>query len=375
MNERESILILNSIPGLGNARVRGLIDRFGSPAGVLAQSPRELAREKSISFELAQSIASFSKDGYLERECRFIEKNRVRVMTFHDADYPSRLKEIPDAPVVLFVKGELPEEIDFSIAVVGSRQASVYGLTTAQKFSCDLAQMGMVVVSGLARGIDTAAHRGALKARGKTIAVLGCGLAHVYPSENKKLFEEIAESGAIISEFSSQVPPATFNFPRRNRIISGLSLGVIVVEASLKSGALITADFALEQGREVFAVPGKVDNPTAQGTHKLIKQGAKLVSSVDDVLEELKNDLKEELLKRKSLLFPAPVQRNFKTPGGLSAQEVTVVECVADEPVHIDNISSKSGLKESLVGAILLQLELKRIVKQLPGKMFVRNNI
>jgi len=214
------------------------------------------------------------------------------MLTFKDKEYPFLLKQITDPPVVLYIKGRLKEEDKLSIAIVGSRQASFYGLQCSQKFSFELAELGFTIVSGLARGIDTWAHKGALKAGGRTIAVLGSGFSFIYPEENKELVEEIALKGAVISEFSCNTQPFSFNFPRRNRIISGLSLGVLVVEAAKKSGALITANFALEQNRQVFCVPGRQDSFTSWGTNTLIKEGAKLVLDIQDILEELNLDIK-----------------------------------------------------------------------------------
>ena len=252
-----------------------------------------------------------------------------------------------------------------SIAVVGPRLASMYGLSVAEKFSSQLSEAGITIVSGLAKGVDTSAHRGALKAKGKTVAVLGCGLAEMYPPENARLAQEIAQNGAVVSEFPMTMPPIKYNFPQRNRIISGLSLGVIVAEASHKSGALITSRFALEQGREVFAVPGKVDNPNAAGVNNLIKQGAKLIMSVEDVLEELVVHLKPYTMKSVPTEAEAPAALK-----SLTEEEREVSLCLGKQPSHIDQIASACGRSMDWLGSKLLSLELKGIVKQLPGKFF-----
>ncbi len=346
MNELDAILTLNAVPGLGNIRIRKLIEQFGSARNAV------------------ESIPLASRDISLDKEYALVKKHNARIITFEDADYPQNLREIPDAPIILYVKGNIAKENNLAIAIVGSRHASLYGTATAEKFSMRLADLGITVVSGLARGIDTAAHQGALKAKGKTIAVLGCGLAHIYPPENKKLFEEIAENGAVVSEFSMETPPHAGHFPRRNRIISGLSLGVVVVEASLKSGALITSRFALEQNREVFAVPGSIDNPNAEGTHSLIKQGAKLISNVDDILEELFPHLQNKLNENQKLGTRAL---------NLNEKENRIYKILSHDPIYIDNLLEQSQV--SLVDglSVLLSLELQRLVKQLPGKYFIRN--
>ena len=290
----------------------------------------------------------------------------VRVVTREQSGYPKALREIYDPPLALYIRGSMPSE-EVAIAVVGSRHASRYGLQTAERLAYDLALRGVTIVSGLARGIDGAAHRGALKAGGRTIAVLGSGLSIVYPPEHEQLAQQIREQGALVSEYPMTMEPLAQNFPRRNRIISGLSLGVVVVEAAARSGALITAGCALEQGREVFAVPGPITTPTSQGTHHLLKDGAKLVTSVEDILEELR-------------LAPQPVavaasSASAKTTQPLPEAEQRVLACVSgDEPRYIDLIAEESGLEMSAVSSLLSQLELRHAVRQLPGKRFVRTS-
>ncbi len=274
---------------------------------------------------------------------------------------------------MVYLKGELIAEDNSSIAIVGSRRASFYGLSNAEKFASDLSACGFTIVSGMARGIDTYAHRGALKAGGRTIAVLGSGFNHIYPEENKELSEEISRCGAVISEFPIDTKPTRQNFPRRNRIISGLSLGVLVAEAARNSGALITVGFALEQGREVFALPGKVDSPTSFGTNELIKQGAKLVSSIGDILEELPlpSNMNNGLLSEKQV--EERVQKMQSQ--SLSCAELTLYNIITNCPVSIDEIMEKTDLNISELSNILFKLQIKKIIKQLPGRQFIRHPI
>jgi len=368
MNEQESLLILNAVKGLGNAGIRKLLDRYGSAKKVLLLREADLLENFVIPAKVIKNIFRFSKDKFLETEYNLINKRQVDVITWVDDDYPRSLREIPDAPVVLYVKGDLPCEDPLSISIVGSRRASIYGVSISEKFSYRLAELGFTIVSGMARGIDTAAHNGALKAYGTTIAVLGCGLDHVYPLENRDLAEKIAETGAVVSEFSMQIAPFPYNFPRRNRIISGLSLGVIVVEAAPRSGALITADFALEQGREVFAVPGKIDQPSSGGVNNLIKQGAKLITCVEDILEDIKPHISDCLEGETRTIKDSAFCDRLKE---LTGEEKLVFDHITDRPVHIDELTNHCDAAVPVM-SVLLQLELKRLIKQLPGKLFVR---
>ncbi len=368
MNETDALLILNAIPGLGPNRLKKLLERFGAADRILFSSVRELTAEQIISVNIAENILAFAKGDYLRSEYALLKRHNVHVVTYQHADYPKSLKEIPSAPLVLYVKGALKPEYKLAVGMVGARQASMYGLSIAEKFARELSELGITVVSGLARGIDSAAHRGTVKAKGTTVAVLGCGLSQIYPKENARLANEIVERGALISEFSMSMPPIAHNFPQRNRIISGLSLGIIVVEASLQSGALITSNFALEQGREVFAVPGKVDNPNAAGVNNLIKQGARLISSVDDVLEELAPQLKSYLAENKN----GKKQPSTTPAAELTEQEKTIYSYVTETPSHVDQIAGQCENSIHQIMSILLQLELKGFIKQLPGKLFVR---
>jgi len=295
----------------------------------------------------------------------------VRVIARDDAEYPKNLREVYDPPVVLYVKGELSARDALAIAVVGSRRTTLYGQEMSRKLAFQLARVGVTVVSGLARGIDTAAHNGALQAKGRTVGVIGCGIDVMYPAENQKLADEIVEKGgAVVTEFPFGVKPDKQNFPMRNRIISGWSLGTVVVEANLKSGALITANQAAEQGRQVFAVPGRADSILSRGTNKLIKDGAKLTEDVEDILNEFE------------YLFPKrdAEQAEVDSLGGgtkpalrLSETEEKVMTHLGQEETAIDEIIRASGLTTACVSATLLSLEMKRLVRQLPGKQYVRN--
>ena len=368
MTEKDALLVLNAIPGVGNANIRKLLEYYGSAHKILSLTENDLVADQVVSPKLAAAIARFPQEQFLAEELARIAEHDVRVLTFNDEEYPASLRVIADSPIVLYVKGRLPENLSLSLALVGSRGASLYGMSIAEQWSARLAEVGFTIVSGMARGIDTSAHAGALNANGQTVAVLGCGLSTVYPPENEELFAKIAASGAVISEFPMTMPPMAHNFPRRNRIISGLSMGVIVVEAAAKSGALITADFALEQGREVYAVPGKVDSPTSKGVHGLIKQGAKLVSCVEDILEDIHPQLLQEVHGN---VVPPEIKEPVAL-GSLSESEQQVYGFISDRPVHIDQLIDRCGTDALRVTVVLSCLELKHLVKQLPGKLFVR---
>lgn len=376
MTEVESFIILNMIDGLGPSRLKALLDHFGSPQKVLLAGQKELLAVPNIGKDCAKNIIAGRVSIDIKKELDLIERNRVKIVTIFDESYPKNLKEIFDPPILLYVKGQILP-LDFAaIAIVGSRRASYYGQEITQRISYDLAQKGMTIVSGMARGIDTAAHRGAIKAKGRTIAVWGSGLGVVYPPENARLADEIEPCGALISEFPMQTPPHKENFPRRNRIISGLSLGVVVVEAAQRSGALITAGFALEQGREVFAVPGRAGSFTSKGTHSLIKEGAKLVETSEDIMEELapvlerySRDIDIEPKLEKSL---EPVSDEPHPRPRLNEEERMIYDSLSEEPSHIDEVVGRTNLPPSQVLSTLTKLQIRRLVKELPGKMFVR---
>ena len=298
----------------------------------------------------------------------------IRTITINDPEYPKNLKNIHRPPKQLYVNGTLIEQDEVAVALVGSRRASLYGLEMAQKLGYELAIRGVTVVSGMAIGIDTASHMGALKAKGRTIAVMGSGHGNIYPARNKKLYEEIAASGAVVTEFENDVEPLPFNFPQRNRIISGLSLGIVVVEAAKDSGALITANLAAEQGREVFALPGKISSSTSSGTNSLIKDGARLVQSVDDIMEELKLQEIRPLEGEAEEKADGKIARMTKAYiyNSLTEDERAVYKALSDDPVYIDDIIATTGMEPAKASKVLLNLQLKKLIREVPGKQYVR---
>ncbi len=363
MEYLEALLGLVLTGDIGSIRLRRLLETFGTPQEVLNASVRELCCVKGISPAIAEGIRSLDRRG-VERELALSRKAGIRLCAYTDPAYPFLLKEIYDPPPLLFIKGSLTAADTLSVGIVGSRRASLYGLSAAERFAAELAGQGFTVISGLARGIDTAAHRGALKARGRTVAVLGSGLGNIYPAENKKIAEEIALAGALVSEFPWGMKPLRQNFPRRNRLISGLSRGVLVVEAARNSGALITADCALEQGREVFALPGRIDCPTSFGVHELIKQGARLVSGSCEIAAGLLDD------ERLSQPGEDP---SLRTPIGSLPEQEAVLACLSGEPLHLDELSQRTRLAISRISAILVELQLQKKVQSIPGALFVRS--
>lgn len=356
---------LYMIPGLGNGAFRRLIDKFGSPKSVFEAKLPELVNVAGIREEIARRILGrrFSSDP--EEEIKKIERYHARVITYNDPSYPSLLKEINSPPMLLYVRGkDIPNNRTF-ISVVGSRNPTHYGIRAAEAIGFGLAKRGVGVVSGMAKGIDSAAHHGCLAGKGFTMAVIGTGIDRVYPPTNKTLSEKIIESGAVISEFPFGSPPEPKNFPIRNRVISGLSRGVVVVEATKKSGSLITASMALDQGREVFAVPGSIDSFKSTGTHLLIKQGAKLVENADDILDEFGFG---DRLSQKNHFF----EGMGDTLPELSNSEKRIYEILGDYPMHIDEIVRLGEMDVGEVSSILMGLELKGLARQLMGKRFVR---
>jgi DNA processing protein len=352
------------IPGLGSVALKSLLDRFQEPERIFQASMSDLLRVDGIRKEVAYSILKKRWEGDPEKELEKAEANGVRILTYSDPAYPGLLKEIHDPPMVLYIKGaDIPDNRVF-IAVVGSRNATDYGLKAAEKIGQGLARRGVGVSSGMARGIDSSSHWGCLEGKGFTIAVLGTGIDVIYPSSNKKLYYQIAEKGAIISEFPMGAPPVPNNFPMRNRIISGLSRGTIIVEATKNSGSLITAALALEQGREVFAVPGSISSFKSAGCHYLIKQGAAaLIENADDVLEAMGMNYpcsqKTDTFKQLPLI-------------PMDEAETVLYNIIGDYPVHIDKISREGNMEPGEVSSLLMKMELKGMIRQLPGKMFVR---
>lgn len=355
---------LNLIPGVGGAKYKKLLDYFGSPERVLLASRDELCLVEGVNEQTAKNIIEHRNKVPIEKELKLIQQCKIKLLVLADEDYPQNLKSIYDPPMLLYVKGNLKLQDNISIAIVGTRRATVYGKTVTEKISGDLGAKNITVISGMARGIDTQAHRGCLAKGGRTIAVLGSGLAHIYPPENRDLAEKIASQGAVISEFPMETKPDRGNFPLRNRVISGLSLGTVIIEAGEKSGALITTDLALEQGREVFAVPGNIFSRYSKGTHKLIKQGAKLVETADDIIEEIR--VLEGLFKKKDLKSIST--ENHK----LNSDEQIVYDILELEPLHVDQICQRTQLPINKINQILFSLEMKGLARQLPGKNYIR---
>lgn len=353
-----------------------LLKRFGSVGRALGASVSEMTKVEGVGFKTAERIAA-SRDKFdANAELELAARLGVWLVHMEDPRYPPLLKQIYDPPPVLYVKGTLAHEDTLGVAIVGCRRCSLYGQEQASRFAHLLAAAGFTIVSGMARGIDTAAHSGALAAQGRTLAVQGCGLSNVFPPENARLFELISGSGACLSELPLRAEPLAENFPPRNRIIAGLSLGTIVVEAALRSGALITAQTALESNREVMAVPGKIDSPLSQGPHSLIKQGARLVESVEDVMEALGyvgEQLKEHTAaaaKEATDKVEAPTLDAAKL--NLKGHEKTVYDALGKEPLHVDQLIGEVDLPAGAVNAAVMSLRLKGLIKQLPGNLFAK---
>ncbi len=369
MNEEtKALFALNLVEGLGTRKTKLLLEKFGSARRVLAAEAKELAEAAGIDRVVAVRIRGAAGSAELEKELIRLGRENLRAVSILDADYPAGLKTIYDPPPVLYVKGGLPAAGTPAVAVVGTRRPSYHGMRTAEKMAYDLADAGIVVVSGMARGIDTCAHEGALRAGGCTLAVLGSGLLKVYPPENGKLAERIAAAGAVISEYPLSTPPRRENFPRRNRLLSGLSLGVVVVEAGERSGALITVDCALEQGREVLAVPGPAGAIGSRGTNRLLREGARLVENAADVIAELGLTVVRRPEKTEAADDGKPVLRAAE----LGTEADRIFSLLGEEPAEVDELIAVSGLSPEKVLGGLGRLEIGGLVRQLPGKRFVR---
>ncbi|MGC1276300.1 MAG: DNA-processing protein DprA [Planctomycetaceae bacterium] len=379
-------LRLHLVPGVGPRMMQVLFEAFGSPERALAASETELLSVDGVGPKLARAIRTAGSSCDAVEELERCREAGATLFARGAEEYPHLLSAIPDAPAILYCRGTLLPQDEIAVAIVGSRRCTYYGISQAEKFAGGLARAGITVVSGLAKGIDAAAHRAALAAGGRTIAVTATGLETVYPPEHEKLADEVAAAGAILTEFRLSQKPLAGLFPQRNRVISGLSLGVIVVEASRKSGALHTARHATEQNRDVFAVPGRIDSAASDGCHDLIRDGATLVRGVDDVLEQLGPLLRP-------VLFPnsSAVRRRSDDPSAdstrtlaprrevrsvaelsLNDQERRVLDAVSGDPAHIDAVLTASGLEASRVLATLTALEMKRLVRRLPGNLVVR---
>ncbi|MGI6308788.1 MAG: DNA-processing protein DprA [Dethiobacteria bacterium] len=352
---------LNLLPSLGPVRIKKLIQHFGTPEQVWKATRQDLLEVKGFTLNLREKILQERQNIHPGKSWDKVLQRGYSFVTWEDSHYPPLLREIYDPPPLLYYCGNIDIVNGYCLAIVGSRRHTVYGREIAYKFASGLSSYGLTVVSGMARGIDTWAHKGTLDAGGKTAAVLGCGLDICYPPENKAVKKKIEDSGVLISEFPPGYRPLPPNFPRRNRIISGLSLGTLVIEAGEKSGALITADFALEQGREVFAIPGGIASPYSRGCHKLIKEGAKLVEKMEDILEEL------------SITVPVKDVSSPQQKQEFNPDERKLLEYIPFEPLALEDLVALSKMPLSLLNALLLELELKGAIKQLPGKYFMKS--
>jgi DNA processing protein len=366
MTDKLAWLALRGIPGVGPVLFHRLLQAYGNPARVFQTPPGELRQIRGVSAALAEAILGFRQWDRVEEHLARLKAFGAAMLTLADPGYPVRLQEIPIPPPLIFVKGEIRPEDGLALALVGTRAASFYGKKTCRSLAKELARRQVTVVSGLARGIDTEAHQGALEGGGRTLAVLGCGLDVVYPPENRELYSRIPASGALITEYPLGAPPEPHNFPRRNRLISGLALGVLVVEAGAKSGTTITAQCALEQGREVLAVPGPINSPTSLGPHRLIQQGAKLVVDVDDILAELPKARIPVKGKAKAtskgLVEPRPVLFRVDDP---------LLPLLGADPLQLEELVQASRLPAPEVMSRLTLLELQGLVRELPGKCYV----
>jgi len=356
-------LSLHLIQGLGSISFRNLLRHFGSPKGVFEAELSDILEVENIRSEVASRIVrrEFLKEP--RKVLREIEREGARIITIEDSTYPKLLKEIYDPPMLLYIKGnDIPRNLGF-IAMVGSRNPTPYGVKVSKDMAYALARRGMGIVSGLAQGIDSASHWGCIEAGGFTVAVLGTGIDRIYPKSNKELFDKIVKTGCVITEFPPGTPPDARNFPIRNRIISGLSRGVVVVEATKKSGSLITASLALEHGREVFAVPGSIRSFKSAGCHYLLKQGAKLVENADDIMEELGLNYP---------FVPKRERRGEEIQLPEDSLEKRIYEMIGDYPIHVDEIKNRLKIDFSKLSCTLLNMELKGLIRQLPGNRFVR---
>lgn len=358
-------LLLSMVSGIGPRLRQLLLERFGSPAAILGASESELRSVAGIGTKLAGAVRRARNEIDVGREMEICRRNQVTIVPLTSDAYPAGLREIVDPPGVLFVRGAIQPVDALAVAMVGSRHATRYGLAQAERLAGSLARAGLTVISGLARGIDGAAHRGALAAGGRTIAVLGSGVLNIYPPEHKGLADEIVARGAVVSEAPARAAPLSGAFPQRNRLISGMALGVVVVEAAVQSGALITARHAMEQGREVFAVPGPVDSRMSRGCHRLIRDGAKLVETADDILEELGPLVSAAPLADGTLVHhPAELT--------LNEQERLVLDAIDGKATLIDQVVADSGLPTPRVLSILSVLEMRRLVRRLSGNLVAR---
>ncbi len=360
-------IALSRISSITPHRFKHLVDALGEPGCVFQTSPEEIQSRTGLQDKYCNPILEQREKVFeqTDKDLDYLSREKISVCTYKDTDYPQLLLQIHSFPPILYIKGSITEADVNSIGMVGTRRPTPYGISVTKNLSMALAEKGITIISGLARGIDTVSHQSALEMHGRTLAVLGCGLDVDYPSGSSALKERICENGALITEFPIGSYPAPFNFPVRNRIISGLSLGIIVVEAAEKSGALITADYALQQNREVFAVPGPVTYETSKGTNRLIKQGAKLVESVEDILEEI--------FPNSGISRVEKIKAQTLTSLALPLNEEKCLEVMGIEPLHIDQIVENTGLSSQEVSISLLNLELEGYINQVAGKRYFRN--
>ncbi|MEO0083471.1 MAG: DNA-processing protein DprA [candidate division WOR-3 bacterium] len=347
---------LYDLPHITEAKVKNLLQRFQTPAAIFSADKKELLQVKGIDNELVSAIKNYQRSKNTEEKYKIAERLQIKIISYLDNDYPRNLRNIAHAPPVLFVRGEIKPEDGKAIAIIGTRRPTPYGKMVAEKFAYELSQIGLTIISGLARGIDTAAHLGALKANGRTIAVLGCGIDVFYPPENKRYYDEISNNGAIVSEFTIGTAPLAINFPKRNRIISGLALGVLAVEAPSDSGVLNTVSWASDQGREIFAVPGAINQQTSFGTNQLIKNGAKPVTSIEDICSELKIAL----------------DRKEKKEIPVNDIEKKILDTLSSEPLYADQIADILSCSPAELLVQLLSLEIKGLIRQLPGNKYIK---
>ncbi|HRJ10352.1 MAG TPA: DNA-processing protein DprA [Prosthecobacter sp.] len=365
MTRQEACLALNLIPQIGPVRARKLIAAFGGPEQVLKASARDLTRVEGIGEAHAQAVAGWEAQVDLPGELAKVKARGITLLTETDELFPPSLRGLRDAPLLLYVWGQLLPRDHHAIGIVGSRHATVYGLSATKRLGYQIAFAGRTVISGLARGIDTAAHEAALAAKGRTIAVIGSGIGKLYPPENQALAGRIAQSGAVVSEYPVDRIADKQTFPYRNRIVAGWSAGMLVVEAPARSGALITAQQAVDNGRTVYAVPGPIDKPTSQGCNRLIQQGAKLVIEAEDILADLD-----------TLFPPAHIPQDARADNAppaappVSLDEEIVLKAVKDGAAHIDEIITASGLTPATVNVCLMRLEMKRLLRALPGRCY-----
>ncbi len=375
MNDLKCLLALSFMEDIGPVTTGRLLAAFHTPEAIFSAGFSGLSSVEGISPSKAKRIKEFKAWDRIDREIEKAEQHNIQIVTLFDKEYPEPLSHLDNAPAILYVKGDLAEEDRFALAMVGSRDMSEYGRKTAADLSYELASAGLTIVSGMARGIDTVSHSGALKAGGRSIAVLGCGLDICYPAENRELMTALSRSGCVISEFHLGTPPVRENFPRRNRLISGLSLGVLVIEATARSGSLITAGFALEQGKEIFAVPGNITSGNARGTNGLIKKGAKPVQSAEDVIEELSPQIKG-LLRSVKADTPVSPPKVFDFSGDpaqrleINDEEKAICNILGSEAKHIDHIARELKMPAARLSGLLLGLEIKGIVRQTVGNNF-----